>query len=186
MNKKSSSVSLGLTSLLVWLWWCHCLGHALAESVHAIHLFSTVSFTKKSEELGGFDSTCIFPIYLLPHCCPLLFSCLSHTDSSVCSNLLRSFFTLLLTIMTSSIFILLQCHIPDDDDSSAWSVEKICMWIFIFERERSMRNREQRSKFEQNTFLSGPLFLIIFFPINRQQLICHWILKVIVFFLLCP
>lgn len=121
-----------LLSLLVWLWWCHCLGHALAERAHAIHLFSTVSFTEKSEELGGFDSTCIFPIHLLPHCCPLplpvchiLTPVFSHTH---CDH----FFTLLLTIMSSSIFILLQCHKPDDD-SSAWTADKICMYIFIFE-----------------------------------------------------
>lgn len=55
-----------LVSLLVWWWWCHCLGHALAQRAHAIHLFSTVSFTEKSGELGGFDSTCISPTSPLP------------------------------------------------------------------------------------------------------------------------
>lgn len=38
-------------------------------------------------------------------------------------------------------------------------------------------NESHRSKSEQNTFLSGLLFLIIFFPLNRQQLIWHWHLE---------
>lgn len=50
----------------------------MAERAHAIRLFSTVSFTEKSLELGGFDSTCICPFLL-----PSSSACLSHSDSTV-------------------------------------------------------------------------------------------------------
>lgn len=45
-----------------------------------------------------------------------------------------------------------------------------------------MKNREpHRSKPQQNAFLFGPLLLLVLFYLHRQKLICHWILKVIVF-----
>lgn len=74
-------------SLIVWWWWwCHCLGHALAERAHAIHLFSTVSFTEKSGELKGFDSTCIPPTPALP-----LFPLCSRLPLPVCHTLTPAF-----------------------------------------------------------------------------------------------
>lgn len=97
-------------SLLFWWRWCHCLGHALAERAHAIHLFSTVSFTEKSAELGGFDSTLISPTPALPP--PLPSSPLCSPPLPVCHTLTPVFaFPLLLIVMSSSISVLLQCHL---------------------------------------------------------------------------
>lgn len=45
-----------------------------------------------------------------------------------------------------------------------------------------MKNWEpHRLKPQQNTFLFRPLHLLMLFFLHRQKLICHWILKVIVF-----
>lgn len=103
MNK-DPSVSLGLSPCVLgsfrW-WWCHCLGHALAERAHAIYLFSTV-FHRETEGAWGLwlNSHLSLPCPLppiLPLCSPPPPSplCLSHSDSSVGSVLLCFPFLLL-------------------------------------------------------------------------------------------
>ena len=119
-SKRESGAPACLVTLLVLMMMMSLSWACLGKKSHAIYLFSTVSFTEKSGELGGFDSARISPtpaLPLLPPSLPVSLSlspsssaCLSHFDSSLGSASARSPFPLPPTVVSSSISILSQCH----------------------------------------------------------------------------
>lgn len=115
MNK-DPSVSLGLSPCVLgsfrW-WWCHCLGHALAERAHAIHLFSTV-FHRETEGARGLWLNSHLSLPCPPPHPSSLLTTSSFSSVSVTFWLQRWLCVIVLSFpsptKSSSFSILLKCH----------------------------------------------------------------------------